>query len=51
MSNGASAQVVSLDAYRRARTTDRRSAPTQAPQTASTPAPAMWIVWVPVWFW
>ena len=51
MSNGATAQVVSLDAYRRARTPDRRTAPMQAPQVSTAPVPAMWIVWVPVWFW
>lgn len=52
MSNGP-AQVVSLDDYRRARSSERRApmaAPIQAAPSIQT-APAVWVYWVPVWVW
>ncbi len=50
MSNGAAAQVVSLDNYRRARTERMQPA---APQIVARnqAAPAVWVYWVPVWIW
>lgn len=56
MSNAATAQVVSLDEYRRARSSERRGGPmTVAPAQHAAPsiptAPAVWVYWVPVWVW
>lgn len=57
MANAATAQIVSLDDYRRARASDRRTTTPPAPaftsQTAPTTqmAPAVWVYWVPVWVW
>lgn len=56
MSNAALAtNIVSLDEYRRTRgerqamTTSRAQLSNQAAPT--TPAPAVWVYWVPVWVW
>ncbi len=57
MSNAATAQVVSLDEYRRARSSERRGATmTSVPMTQHAApgvptAPAVWVYWVPVWVW
>ncbi len=54
MSNVAAAQVVSLDEYRRARSSERRDSamPQQHVAAPSVPAvPAVWLYWVPVWVW
>jgi hypothetical protein len=51
-SSAATAQIVSLDDYRRART---RSAQPQSQPTQTAPtipmAPAVWGFWVPGWVW
>jgi hypothetical protein len=51
-SRAATAPIVSLDDYRRART---RSAQPQSQSTQTAPtipmAPAVWVYWVPVWVW
>jgi hypothetical protein len=46
----ATADVISLDDYRRMRAkTSARPAPT-SPALAMAP-PVMWVYWVPVWIW
>ena len=54
MSNAAVAtNIVSLDEYRRTRG-ERQAMPASRPvnQAApTTPAPAVWVYWVPVWVW
>lgn len=54
MSNVAAAQVVSLDEYRLARSSERRDGamPQQHVAAPSVPVvPAVWLYWVPVWVW
>jgi len=53
MANAATARIVSLDDYRRARASAQRTAPAFTPQTAPTMqmASAVWVYWVPVWVW
>jgi Amt family ammonium transporter len=53
MRDAAPAQVVSLDEYRRARSSERRVAAMPRPQSAPAlqMAPAVWVYWVPVWVW
>jgi hypothetical protein len=54
MSNTRFGQVVSLDEYRRARTSGERAGSARAAQQTVSrlqSAPAVWVYWVPVWVW